>query len=152
MSTQTSPAARRSVLSTLLVRLLQVLGLTIRRSVPLQTLPAKTRSRRAFAFETLEPRLMMSADLTGDLAGVALPAHVLPSDHLSIPVVIHNNGADASSLTPVVRLYASASGHVDADSIILGESAVKNSAIKAGKTATVNVAIDAFLFAGFWTS
>ena len=34
MSTQTSPAARRSVLSALLVRLLQVLGLTVRRFGP----------------------------------------------------------------------------------------------------------------------
>jgi hypothetical protein len=142
MSTQTSAAGRRSVLSALLVRLLQVLGLNIRPPGPSLLPSSKARNRRAFAFETLEPRLLLSADLVGDLSGVTIPAHVLPSDHLTIPVVVHNAGADASSLTPVVRLYASTNGHVDADSIVLGESAIKNTAIKAGKSTTVNVAID----------
>src|SRR5262245_4656587 len=130
MSTRKTPAGRR-VLSALLQRLLQALGLQPRTP---QSPSAKPKRRPAFAFETLEPRLMMSADLTGSLAGVVVPDHILPADHLNVAVVVQNAGHDASSLTPVVRLYASTSDHVDSQSIVLGESAVKNQAIKAGKS------------------
>ena len=98
--------------------------------------------RSPLTFEALEPRLLLSADLVGDVSGVALPERVLPTDSLSAAVIVRNIGADSAQLTPVVRLYASANGQVDAQSIALGESAVKNSPIKAGKSATVNVSLD----------
>ena len=139
----TSPVVKRSALSALLQRMLQSLGW--RPSGPPPSRSRKTRRRQGFSFETLEPRMLLSADLTGDFAGLVIPAHVLPSDHLTIPVVVHNGGADAADLTPVVRLYASSNGHVDSSSVVLGESAIKNAKIKAGQSATVNVAIDASL-------
>ena len=47
-----------------------------------------------------------------------------------------------ANLTPVVRLYASNTGQVDSDSIVLGESSVKSNQINPGKAVNVNVTAD----------
>jgi hypothetical protein len=98
MSTQTSQG--RFALSALMQRLLRALprvGQCMR--------PAPSASRRSIiSFEALEPRFLLSADLIGDLSAALIPDHVLPSDQISVPVIVRNAGADAAALTPVVRL------------------------------------------------
>ncbi|HEX7813202.1 MAG TPA: Ig-like domain-containing protein [Burkholderiales bacterium] len=100
-------------------------------------------SRRTVALESLESRLLMSADLIGSVSAAAIPDDVLPGDKFNVSVLVRNVGTGTSDYTPVVRLYASNTGQVDAQSIALGESNLDHPDIRAGKSVSVNVTADA---------
>ena len=79
---------------------------------------ARRSNRQRMQFEALEPRVLLSADLVGNVqwaAGVTL----FPGDHEHATVVVQNVGDDATSGRVDVSLYASADGVLDASDILL---------------------------------
>ncbi|MEO8037614.1 MAG: Ig-like domain-containing protein, partial [Betaproteobacteria bacterium] len=74
-------------------------------------------------FESLEPRLLLSADLVGEVSVPALGHPVVPGDAIVIPVVLRNLGTDPVAAPVSVKLFASLDGTLDAGDILLGTAA-----------------------------
>lgn len=145
MSGKATAAVQRPAMSSLLQRILSTVMDWFRNWLDLRSgsSSAPKPSRRTVALESLEPRLLMSADLVGSIAAAPIPDDVLPSDKFNVSVIVRNVGAHTAVLTPVVRLYASNTGQVDSQSIALGESSIRNSIIRANQSVSVNVTADA---------
>src|SRR4026208_2553996 len=110
MSTHAFRAVRRPATSGLLQRMLRAVMKSFHGGVkgaPWLTSSGNQPRRSTVSFEALEPRFLLSADLVGDVSAILLQDQFLPSHDLTVPVVVHDIGSDASEPIPAVRLYDS---------------------------------------------
>jgi hypothetical protein len=111
------------------------------RTEPSSRTKLATLGPRRFRFETLEPRLLLSADLIP--VGVALdtPVSIVSGEHFNLPVEIRNAGSDAV-MKPVVQVFASMDEILDEADIVLGEATIPGS-LGPNKSKIAKVDIDA---------
>lgn len=103
---------------------------------------AKSASHRSapssFSLESLEPRVLLSADLTGAVTTHTLTDPSVPTNGESVIVRVTNQGSTATNTPPQVAVYASIDGTLDASDVLLGTANAPNK-INARSFADVNV-------------
>ena len=101
-----------------------------------QTLPPRLR------FEALEPRVLLSADLTGGAAAGQLTGTLQPGDSPAIVLTV-NNASDTAVSNPVrIDWLASTDGTLSADDTRLGSALIDASALGANASIQVSVPLN----------
>ena len=83
------------------------------------TMGVRAFDRRSLSIEPLEPRVLLSADLTGTIDVRNAPEPLVPGDKLSASIIVTNHGDQPAVGKIAVNLYASASGALDDEAILL---------------------------------
>jgi hypothetical protein len=104
----------------------------------------KRKTPQAFSFsrifiENLEPRVLLSADLSGTINTSLLPAVLVPGSAITVPITITNNGDATASGSIAINLYTSADQTLDTNNDDLLKAIVGQGVnLAAGASQTVN--------------
>ena len=96
---------------------------------------------RSVLFESLESRLLLSADISGSMALSVLPDIVLPTDSASAALTVKNSGTTTISQAIKVNVYASLNGTLDSGDILLGTANSTSTNFSPGQSKSVAVAL-----------
>ena len=92
-------------------------------------------------FESLEPRILMSADLMPVSAGFSSSGSIYAGDSVSALMQVNRQGTDAIGVPVRIQFYASTDGVLDSSDASIGQVDVPASQLPVG-TSTVTVPLD----------
>jgi len=94
-----------------------------------------------FEVESLEPRLLMAADLAGAVQAHTLADPSVPTNPEQVTVRVINQGDIDTNTKSTVRVYASSDNVLDSSDVLLGSTTTPNK-IKAGASTNLDISLN----------